>query len=128
MTKLLTAAANLGFLLVSGSAQARELRAAVTNGWAGYVVRTDGRSFAAKTGCGRVRARPRLYRSQRTLGAIVLAGRLSGRRSAAAFRKASPGFERAVSAVPPFDLRRIAHRADELGVAGGPSIIEAITS
>ena len=42
MNKLLTATATVGLLLVSGSAQAREPRAAVTNGWAGYIV-THGR-------------------------------------------------------------------------------------
>jgi hypothetical protein len=50
MNKLLTAAATVGLVLVSGSAQAREPRAAVTNGWAGYVVRTAGGSFAEVAG------------------------------------------------------------------------------
>jgi hypothetical protein len=42
MTKLFAAVATVGLVLVSGSAQAREdePRATVTNGWAGYVVRT----------------------------------------------------------------------------------------
>lgn len=50
MNKLLTAAATVGLLLVSGSAQAREPQAAVTNGWAGYVVHTVGASFAEVAG------------------------------------------------------------------------------
>jgi hypothetical protein len=47
MNKLFVAAATVGLLIVSGSAQAREdePQAAVTNGWAGYVVRTDAVSF-----------------------------------------------------------------------------------
>lgn len=52
MNKLFVSAVAAGLLLVSGSAQAREgePRAAVTNGWAGYVVRTAGRSFAEVSG------------------------------------------------------------------------------
>jgi len=42
MTKLLTAGATVGLLLVSGSAQARQPRAAVTNGW-GRLRRAHGR-------------------------------------------------------------------------------------
>src|SRR5438067_4289968 len=47
-TKVFVAAVAAGLVLVSGSAQARarEPRAAVTNGWAGYVVRTGAASFA----------------------------------------------------------------------------------
>ena len=52
MNKLFVAAATVGLLIVSGSAQAREdePQAAVTNGWAGYVVRTDAGSFAEVAG------------------------------------------------------------------------------
>ena len=52
MNKLFVAAATVGLVFVSSSAQAREgePRAVVTNGWAGYVVRTDARSFAEVAG------------------------------------------------------------------------------
>jgi hypothetical protein len=48
----LFAVVGVGLVIVSGSAQAREgePRAVVTNGWAGYVVRTDARSFAEVAG------------------------------------------------------------------------------
>ena len=52
MTKLFVAAATVGLVFVSSSAQAGEgePRAVVTNGWAGYVVRTAGGSFAEVAG------------------------------------------------------------------------------
>lgn len=52
MNKLFIAAATVGIVIVSGSAQAGEgePRAEVTNGWAGYVVRTLGVSFAEVVG------------------------------------------------------------------------------
>lgn len=52
MNKLFVAAATVGIVIVSGSAQAGggEPRAAATNGWAGYVVRTVGGSFAEVAG------------------------------------------------------------------------------
>jgi hypothetical protein len=52
MTKLFAAVVTAGLVLVSGSAQAGEdeARATVTNGWAGYVVRTAGASFAVVAG------------------------------------------------------------------------------
>ena len=52
MNKLFVAAVTVGLVIVSGSAQAREgePRAAVTNGWAGYVVRAAGASFAEVAG------------------------------------------------------------------------------
>ena len=52
MSKLFVAAAAVGLVIVSGSAQAGEggPRAVVANGWAGYVVRADARSFAVVAG------------------------------------------------------------------------------
>jgi hypothetical protein len=50
MNKLFVAAATVGLVFVSSSAQARQPREAVTNGWAGYVVRTAGASFAEVAG------------------------------------------------------------------------------
>jgi hypothetical protein len=52
VNKLFVAAATVGLVIVSGSAQAREgePRAVVTNGWAGYVVRAVGGSFAEVVG------------------------------------------------------------------------------
>ena len=52
MTKLFVAAATVGLVFVAGSAQAGEgvSRAVVTNGWAGYVVRAEARSFAVVAG------------------------------------------------------------------------------
>jgi Peptidase A4 family len=52
LNKLFVAAATVELVIVSGSAQAGEgePRAAVTNGWAGYVIRTVGGSFAEVAG------------------------------------------------------------------------------
>jgi hypothetical protein len=52
ITKLFAAVATVGLVLVSGSAHAEvgEPQATVTNGWAGYVVRTLAASFAEVAG------------------------------------------------------------------------------
>jgi Peptidase A4 family len=51
MNKLLVAAATVGIVIASGAqAGEGEPRAAVANGWAGYVVRTAGGSFTAVAG------------------------------------------------------------------------------